>query len=121
MYNEASFRLIGRIAKITRAGKTVRVNIASNYSVKDEAGTWEERTRWNTVTVFGKQAEWVETKRQQGDLVLVEGNLEDRTYEKDGEKVYTTDRLANLFEVLTKAPEKSTGHLPADEERDIPL
>jgi hypothetical protein len=46
----------------------VRVNIASNYSVKDDAGTWEERTRWNTLTVFGKQAEWVETKRQQGDL-----------------------------------------------------
>ena len=119
MYNEASFRLIGRIAKITRAGKTVRVNIASNYSVKDEAGAWEERTRWNTVTVFGKQAEWVETKSVPGDLALVEVNLEDRSYEKDGKTVYTTDRLANLFEVLTKAPEKGAGHQPTDDDRDI--
>jgi len=106
MYNEASFRLIGRIAKINRVGKTLRVNIASNYSVKGDDGKWDERTRWNTVTVFGKQAEWVETKRVAGDLVLVEGNLEDRSYEKDGETVYTTDRLANTFELIVKTGTK---------------
>jgi len=105
MYNEASFRLIGRIAKIERSGKTVRVNIASNYAVKLDEDKWEDRTRWNIVTVFGKQAEWVENKRSKGDLVLVEGNLEDRSYEKDGKTVYTTDRLANTFELLAKAPE----------------
>jgi len=109
MYNEASFRLIGRIAKIERAGKTVRVSIASNYSVKDEAGDYQDRTRWNTVTVFGKQAEWVQKKRSKGDLVLVEGNLEDRSYEKDGKTVYTTDRLANTFELLAGAPARDAG------------
>jgi single-strand DNA-binding protein len=106
MYNEASFRLIGRIAKINRVGKTLGVNIASNYSVKGGDGTWDERTRWNTVTVFGKQAEWVETKSVPGDLALVEVNLEDRSYEKDGKTVYTTDRLANTFELIVKTGTK---------------
>lgn len=100
MYNEATFRLIGRIAKINRAGKTLRVTVASNYSVKLDDGSYDDRVRFNTVTVFGRQAEWVATKRQVGDLVLVEGNLEDRKYEKDGETVYTTDRLTNTFELL---------------------
>ena len=120
MYNEASFRLIGRIAKINRIGKTLRVNIASNYSVKSDDGKWDERTRWNTVTVFGKQAEWVETKRTLGDLVLVEGNLEDRSYEKDGETFYTTDRLANTFELLVKAGPKGERQ-PADDRDEIPF
>ncbi|MGN8119148.1 single-stranded DNA-binding protein [Labrys sp. 22185] len=106
MYNEATFRLIGRIAKINRAGKTLRVTVASNYSVKLDNGDYDDRVRFNTVTVFGRQAEWVETKRQVGDFVLVEGNLEDRKYEKDGETVYTTDRLTNTFELLSGAPAK---------------
>lgn len=102
-YNEASFRIIGRIGAVTRFGKILKVSIASNYSTRDDGGDRQDHTRWNTVTVFGKQADWVETKRAIGDLVLVEGNIADTSYDKNGEIVYTADRLANRFELLAIA------------------
>ena len=107
MYNEASFRLIGRIAKMQRVGGAIKVNVANNFDVKGDDGKYEEKTTYNQVTVFGKQAEWVENKRKVGDLVLVEGNLHDSQYQdKNGETVYTVERNANRFELLTSAPAK---------------
>ena len=50
----AEFTIIGRVGEIRQVGTTLRVNIASSYSRKDNRGEWVERTRWNEVTVFGE-------------------------------------------------------------------
>jgi hypothetical protein len=52
----AEFTIIGRVGEIRQVGTTLRVNIASSHSRKDNRGEWVERTRWNEVTVFGESS-----------------------------------------------------------------
>lgn len=57
------------------------------------------------VTAFGKQAEIIERYLRKGSKVGVEGRIETGSYEnKDGQKVYTTDVIANRVEFLGSKP-----------------
>ena len=44
-----------------------------------------------TVTVFDDQAAWIKGNVSKGQPVLAEGRINNSSYEKDGETVYTTD------------------------------
>lgn len=63
---------------------------------------WGERKRTNfiPVTVFGKKAESCERFLSKGKLVGVQGKIQTGSYEKNGQKVYTTDVVANEVEFL---------------------
>lgn len=63
---------------------------------------WGERKRTNfiPVTVFGKKAESCERFLTKGRLVGVQGKIQTGSYEKNGQKVYTTDVIANDVEFL---------------------
>lgn len=63
---------------------------------------WDERKRTNfiPVTVFGKKAESCERFLSKGKLVGVQGKIQTGSYEKNGQKVYTTDVVANEVEFL---------------------
>lgn len=105
--NEAGFRIIGRIGKITRHGKVVRVNLSANVDVKIAEGKYETETLWNTVTVFGATADWVETHRNVGDLVHAKGSMGQAKYTNgNGETVYYTDFMARSLTFLGPARDK---------------
>lgn len=63
---------------------------------------WGERKRTNfiPVTVFGKKAESCERFLTKGKLVGVQGKIQTGSYDKNGQKVYTTDVIANDVEFL---------------------
>lgn len=63
---------------------------------------WGERKRTNfiPVTVFGKKAESCERFLTKGKLVGVQGKIQTGSYEKNGQKIYTTDVVANEVEFL---------------------
>lgn len=42
------------------------------------------------------------TERRSGDLVYVESRISNSSYERDGEQVYTTDIIAQLFNLVAK-------------------
>jgi len=52
------------------------------------------------VTSFGKTAELVERYLAKGRKVAVEGRIQTGSYEKDGQKIYTTDVIANRVEFV---------------------
>jgi single-strand DNA-binding protein len=52
------------------------------------------------VTAFGKQAELVERYLTKGRKVAIEGRIQTGSYEKDGQKIYTTDIIANRVEFV---------------------
>jgi single-strand DNA-binding protein len=82
----AEFTIIGRVGEIRQVGTTLRVNIASSYSRKDNRGEWVERTRWNEVTVFGESTRgYVKRNLVKGDLVFTSGSMGQTKWEKDGE------------------------------------
>ena len=108
MRGTAEFQTIGRIGRIAEVGTTLKINIASDYPRKQEDGTWDDNTHWNTATVFNERTiKWIKDKCKLGDLVHARGRLRQGSYEKDGETIYTTDLITEDFLLLAKHQPKS--------------
>ncbi len=98
----AEFDIQGNIAKIDDSSSAVRVDIAANYSRKNrETDEWENDALFNRVTFFGKSGERVKTYGV-GDLIHVRGRVRQGSYEKQGERVYTVDLIADEFARVTR-------------------
>jgi single-strand DNA-binding protein len=93
-----------------------RVRIATSESRKKN-GEKHEKTEWHNVVFFGKLAEVVGDHLKKGSLVYVEGHLQTRSWEKDGEKRYTTEIIAESMKMLPsgggKAREASDAPKPS--------
>ena len=107
MHNEATFQILGRIGKLTRFPKVMKIDIAVNSSRKNEAGDWITETEWPTVSVFGNDIDYVEKNRRAGDLVLIKGRVSATIYRKDGKDVYATDLIAEFFRLVDRPGEKN--------------
>jgi len=70
------------------------LRIATTDVFKDKGGQRQERTEWHRVTVWGDQAENCSKYLSKGRSVYVEGRLQTRSYDKDGQKHYATDVVA---------------------------
>lgn len=57
------------------------------------------------ITVFGKQAENVERFLKRGSKVGIVGRIQTGSYEKDGQRIYTTDIVADRVEFLGRPQE----------------
>jgi single-strand DNA-binding protein len=84
------------------------MRIATTEVYKDKSGTKQEKTEWHRITVWGDLAENCAKYLSKGRSAYVEGRLETRTYDKDGQKHYATDIIAHHVVFLGGAGE-STG------------
>ncbi len=128
----SSTELIGRLGQDpegfdTKNGKGCRFSVATtSYGKGSGGGKGEEYTEWHRVVVFGKTAEFVLNYLSKGSLVFVSGRNQTSTYEKEGQKHYSTDVVA--FRVLSlqkkQAEENSaptTGASFTDDSDDVPF
>lgn len=86
MINFAQFRIIGRIGKITATDKVTHLSVASDRSVKDSDGNWKPEPCWNSVTIFSERMRKRlanEKAGGQSNQVIVEGSIQENSYEKD--------------------------------------
>ena len=61
----------------------------------------EKQADFVRCTVFGKQAEMLEKWSKKGNRIAIEGRIQTGSYQnKNGEKVYTTDVIANRVEII---------------------
>lgn len=82
--------------KYTPSSKAVaNLRIATNETWKDQSGAKQERTEFHRVTVWGDTAENCQKYLAKGRSVYIEGKLQTRTYDKDGQKHYATDVIAD--------------------------
>ena len=89
---------IKEIADGTSVGE---VSVATDYSVKDAAGKWTERTEWHSVVIWGAaSASEVLVK---GARVHLTGRLRTRSWEKDGERRHKTEVVCNARDVIVTA------------------
>ncbi|MEM7242324.1 MAG: single-stranded DNA-binding protein [Pseudomonadota bacterium] len=96
---KAEFNITGRIGKITPAGNTLKVSIASEYGKKDKNGEFQSNPFWNTVTIFSeRRIDWINKNCEPGDIVETDGTIRDTSYEKNGETVYTVTLAADRFD-----------------------
>ena len=101
MRNIAEFTLIGRVGTIKQVGKTARVSICANYPFKDDA-------HWNEVTIFTKSIQsYVSEHTSKGDLVHVRGRLRQNSFERDGQRIYTVDLIAQEFGRLAQGSDRA--------------
>src|SRR5258708_4475151 len=108
MRNIAEFTLIGRVGTIKKVGKTVRVSICANYPFKDDKGQWKDDAHWNEVTIFTKSVQsYVNEHVSKGDLVQVRGRLRQNSFERDGQRIYTVDLIAQELGRLAQRSERA--------------
>jgi single-strand DNA-binding protein len=138
--------IVGRLGKdpemkYTASGTAVaNLNLATNYSMKDQEGNFIDKTEWHRVVVFGRTAEVAGEYLAKGRLVYVEGRLQTRSWEdQNGQKRYTTEVVCSEMQLLgsrgeaepkmeeqpstdTEAPNE-TAEKPKseDEEDDLPF
>ena len=100
-----SVTLIGRLTRDPETRYTSDTQTAvTRFSIaisrgKDKNGN-DKGADFPNVTVFGKQAENCEKYLKKGRMVAVQGRLQTGSYEKNGQKVYTTDVIADRVEFL---------------------
>lgn len=79
----------------------VNFSIATSEQWTDKnTGDRQEKTEWHRIVVFGKQAETCEKYLSKGSQIYIEGRLQTRNYEKDGQTHYTTEIVASNFQFL---------------------
>jgi single-strand DNA-binding protein len=114
MYNNTV--LVGRITKALEMKTTTNgVNVLSftlaiNKKVKDK-----DQVSYISCVSFNKTAEILSTYADKGSLVLVDGELQSRSYEKDNRTIYVTEVVVGRV-VLLDNKQKS-----ANIEVDAPL
>ncbi len=80
-------------------GSAVKISVATSEQwVKD--GEKQQRTEWHRVVFFGKLGEIAAQYLTKGSQVYIEGSLRTSSYDKDGQKHYSTDIIASEMQML---------------------
>lgn len=94
------------------------LSIATNRVYNDRDGKRQESTDYHNIVVFGKQAETSAKWLTKGSGVYVEGRLQTRSWDKDGQKQYRTEIVADRVQFGPKsggAGAPSVGNNPQDD------
>ena len=116
--------LIGNLGKdpelkYTTSGKSVCNFTIATTEVISKGEEKEEYTEWHRIVTGGRLAEICGEYLSKGKMVYVEGMLRTRSWEdKQGDKRWTTEIVANQMQMLSPASEKQTEAVK--KEADIP-
>jgi single-strand DNA-binding protein len=101
MYNTTI--LIGRITKALEMKTTTNgVNILSFTVAINKKVKEKDQVSYISCVAFNKTAEILTTYADKGSLVLVDGELQSRSYEKDNRTVYVTEVLVGRVVLLDR-------------------
>ena len=103
-----SVQLIGHVGqepeiKNLESGRVANFTIATNENYTNAKGEKVEQTEWHRVSAWGKTVVIIEKLLTKGSHVAIEGKLTHRSYDdKDGNKRYITEVVANELVLLSK-------------------
>ncbi|MFW6012212.1 MAG: single-stranded DNA-binding protein [bacterium] len=83
----------------SRGTTFAHLSVASNYRVRVDDDTYEQRTTWTRVTAFNGLANSLAILGK-GSKVFVQGHLRTNTFEKDGVKFRHSEVIADEIEFL---------------------
>jgi single-strand DNA-binding protein len=114
MYNKS--QIIGRLGRdpevrFTAEGKAIaNLAVATTESWKDKSsGERKQRTEWHRVVLFGALAEIARDYLHKGALVMLEGPIRTRKWQKDGVDQYTTEIHADSIKMLGGKSDNPSG------------
>ncbi len=110
--------LIGRLGKdpvikhFQNDSAIAEFPLATTESYKDREGKWNEVTDWHNIKLPNKfMAERAEKYLKKGSSIFVEGKIRTRSYDdKDGNKRYVTEIIAETFRMLDKKGDGSSSN-----------
>lgn len=112
--------LIGNVGKQPEIRKTQSGISVANFSLATSKKVkGEDKTEWHRIVAWDKLAEIIEKYVNKGDKLMIEGEIETRDYEKDGQKVYTTEIRAWNMEMLGGKPERNRNETGSNQKIDI--
>jgi single-strand DNA-binding protein len=98
--------LVGNLGRDPEVRSTPSGQQVANFSIattrkwKDRDGNRQEKTEWHYIVAWGKSAEIASQYLTKGKQIYVEGRLETRSWEKDGQKHYRTEVICDNFQML---------------------
>ncbi len=106
--------LIGRLGQdpevryTPNGGAVANFSMATSESWNDKSGQKQEKTEWHRIVVWGKLGELCGQYLSKGRQAFIEGRLQTREWvDKEGQKKYTTEIVANNVQFLGSPGEKS--------------
>jgi single-strand DNA-binding protein len=97
--------------RATNSGQSVcSLRIAVNTRRKGASGDWEDKPNYFNVTVWGAQGENCARYLAKGRPVAIDGRLEWREYEKDGQKRQAVDIIADSVQFLGGRDDAAAGN-----------
>lgn len=108
--------IVGRLGqdpemKAVGQGSTVtRLNVATSENWVGKDGQKQEKTEWHRITVWGKLAEICGKYLSKGRQVYVEGKLQTRSWEDNGQKKYATEIVASTVQFLGSGQSDNASH-----------
>ncbi len=95
-------------------------SIATNRVYKDRDGKKQEQTDFHNVVVFGRQADTVNQYLKKGSSAYIEGRMQTRSWEQNGEKKYRTEVIADSVQFGPRSSGGGGGGKRDAEEQDVP-
>jgi single-strand DNA-binding protein len=77
------------------------LSVATSETWKDKnTGDQQEKTEWHRLVFFNRLAEIVEQYVKKGSKIYIEGRLQTRSWEQDGQTKYMTEIVASEMQML---------------------
>jgi len=99
--------ILGRLGRdpevkfLPSGGSVCNFSVATSENWTDKTtGEKQERTEWHSIQVWGKLAEICGQYLSKGREVYVEGQIQTRSWEKDGETKYKTEIRAYTVQFI---------------------
>ena len=99
--------LVGNVGQEPRAnttsngGTVLNLSLATSENWKDKnTGESQENTEWHRVVFFNKLADIAKQYVNKGSKLYVEGKLQTRSWDQDGETKYATEIVAREMQML---------------------
>lgn len=102
------FQFIGNLTRdpeltYTPNGTAVaNIDIAVNSSWTDKDNQKQEKVNYFRLKTWAKSAENAGKFLSKGSMIFAEGSIENNTYDKDGQKVYGFEFVADRIQYLSK-------------------
>ena len=113
--------LVGHLGKdpevrhLDSGSSMVSFSLATSESYSTKDGKKVEQTEWHNVVIWRGLAEIAAKYLRKGKLIYLEGKLRTRVYDdKEGNKRYTTEIVADNFTMLGRKSDNDGSKSPAE-------
>ena len=101
--------LLGRVGSdpevkvATREEKFAGFSLATSERFKNKSGEWQEKTQWHRLVCWDPNiAKTIEQYVKKGTMLYIEGQIETRQYDHNGETKYVTEIIVPRYKGILK-------------------